>query len=77
MELLNWSVLIGIVIVVCATVGLVSGRLDAKDFVTCVACVLSFLSGGAVAIGYRMAGRREAGTSSRGTAEIFKIQARL
>ena len=33
---------------VCAAVGLGIGRLDPKDFITCVGLVLSFLSGKAV-----------------------------
>jgi hypothetical protein len=53
---LSWSYLIGIVIVVCAAVGLGMGRLDPKDFITCVGLVLSFLSGKTV--GEREALRR-------------------
>lgn len=45
---IDWSILVGSVIVVCATVGLVLSCLDAKDFITCVSLVLSFLSGKAV-----------------------------
>jgi len=58
----DWSILISIVVVVCATVGLIAGRLDAKDFITCVGLVLSFLSGKAV--GYRMGRRLRMGEES-------------
>ena len=44
----NWSMLIGIVIVVCAAVSLVAGKLDAKDFIYIIGLVLSFLSGQAI-----------------------------
>jgi len=54
----DWSIAIGIVIVACATIGLATGRLDAKDFITCIGLVLSFLSGKTV--GYRI-GRRVGG----------------
>lgn len=55
---LDWSVIIGSVIIVSALIGLVFGKIDAKDFITCVGLVLSFLSGKSV--GYRM-GRGEGG----------------
>jgi hypothetical protein len=48
----SWIYLIGIAIVICATIGLVAGKLDAKDFIYIVGLVLSFLSGGV--IGYKM-----------------------
>jgi multisubunit Na+/H+ antiporter MnhF subunit len=42
---INWIYLIGIAIVICATIGLVAGKLDAKDFIYIIGLVLSFLSG--------------------------------
>jgi len=45
------------IIVVCALVGLVLGKLDAKDFIACVGIVLSFLSGGVVGYVYGRRGR--------------------
>jgi hypothetical protein len=50
----DWHVAIGSVIILCATVGLVAGKLDAKDFLACVGLVLSFLSGKAIGIRERM-----------------------
>jgi len=44
-KLVDWYIMVCSVIVVCATAGLVAGKIDAKDFVTCVGLVLSFLSG--------------------------------
>lgn len=46
----DWSVLIACVVVVCSLVGLVFGRLDAKDFITCVGLALSFLAGKQVGV---------------------------
>jgi len=45
---IDWSILLSVIIIICATVGLVSGKLDAKDFITCIGLVLSFLSGQAI-----------------------------
>jgi type IV secretory pathway VirB2 component (pilin) len=42
---ISWIYLIGIAIVICATIGLVAGKLDAKDFIYIIGLVLSFLSG--------------------------------
>jgi len=54
---INWNVLLCAIIVVCALVGLVLGKLDAKDFIACVGIVLSFLSGGVVGYVYGRRGR--------------------
>ena len=44
----DWSILMGAVIMVCAAAGLIAGKLDAKDFIYIVGLVLSFLSGQAI-----------------------------
>ncbi|MEM4500573.1 MAG: hypothetical protein QW512_00385 [Thermofilaceae archaeon] len=49
---INWSVLLCAIIVVCASVGLITGRLDDKDFISCIGLVLSFLSGGVIGYAY-------------------------
>ncbi|MEM2474803.1 MAG: hypothetical protein QW407_02665 [Thermofilaceae archaeon] len=48
----NWSVLLCTIIVVCASIGLITGKLDAKDFISCIGLVLSFLSGGVIGYVY-------------------------
>jgi len=48
--LVDAYVLIGAVIVICATIGLVAGKLDAKDYIAVIGLVLSFLSGKIVGI---------------------------
>jgi len=45
---IDWSILLSVIIIICATIGLVAGKLDAKDFITCIGLVLSFLSGQAI-----------------------------
>ena len=53
----EWSYAAGVVIVACACIALVLGRLEPKDFITCVGIVVSFWAGRAVGVVERLAKR--------------------
>lgn len=58
----QWDVVLACVIVVAAAAGLIKGSLTAKDFITIIGMVLSFLAGKKV--GYNLAMRKIRGSEA-------------